>query len=386
MFNFSRGKSRWFLFAAAGLVCAAAVLVAVAVRRLNPADDPPASRPRSFDGRSTSLRQTIVVPTLETAIPEGRSAIWCASFQLAWDRLKKDVAKGPVEVQNAGTIVARLNGAEYPQTNLDEKSFYAAAGLARDDVVQRIKSEMGWRFPEGPTPELNPTLDGAVAYGYLKAGVRFRFPFFENDESFTFTDSAGNSTPVKSFGIRKKDDYAYRRLREQVAILYCPKDSVWRGEIDEFILDPCKDSHPHQLVLARLARKGTLAATLADVERKIKEQPPNHLAARFHVRDTLLIPDMHWRLEHHFKELEGKDKQLLNPSLHGLYLDTAFQIIDFRMDRGGAEVASEAKVHVKPGASYFECNRPFLVFLKKRGGDQPFFVMWVENAELMQRW
>jgi hypothetical protein len=30
-------------------------------------------------------------------------------------------------------------------------------------------------------------------------------------------------------------------------------------------------------------------------------------------------------------------------------------------------------------------DRPFLLVMQKRGSSRPFFVMWVENAELLQR-
>jgi hypothetical protein len=384
MFSFARGKRKWFLIAATLVVCAAAIAIVVLVVQRRDLAEPEASLPRSFEGSSTSLRQTAIVPTLDTPIPDGSSAIWCVSFQLAWDRLKKDVAKGPVEVKNAEVVAARLNAAEFPESSLDPATFYAAAGLAKDGIVERIKAEMARRFPNTPTPDLDST-DEAVAYGYLKAGVRYRIPYFDNDEPFTFTDSAGKTSRVKSFGIRKKDDYAYNRLRRQVGILYRPPGK-WEEKVEEFIIDPCLDSQPHQIILARVARKATLAATLAAVERKIKEHPTTDFTSRLHVRDTLLVPGMHWRLRHHFKELEGPDKRLLNPPLRGLYLDTAFQMIDFRMDRGGAELASEAKVEMKPGADYFDLDRPFLVYMKKRDGKEPFFVMWVETAELMQPW
>jgi hypothetical protein len=380
MLNFIRGRNRWYWIAGTGLVCAAAAfLIFQSLTVWTPAA-------KSFDGPSTSLRQTVVAPTLDAPIPEGKSAVWCASFQLAWDRLKKDVAKGPLEVQNAEAVAARLNAAEYPESSLDPTTFFAAAGLTKNGIVERIKAEMEKRFPETPTPELDPTLDGAVAYGYLKAGVKYSLPFFDNDKAFTFTDSAGISTRVKSFGVRRKDEDAYNQLRKQVAILYLPEVLIEKEEITEFILDPCRDSSPYQILLARVDRKATLAATLADAERKIKEHPTNEFTSRFQ-GTTLLIPGMQWRVRHHFEELEGKDKQLLNPSLKGLYLDTALQTIDFRLDRGGAELASEAKgVGKKGGRSFFECNRPFLVYMKKRGGSQPFLVMWVANAELMQPW
>jgi hypothetical protein len=36
---------------------------------------------------------------------------------------------------------------------------------------------------------------------------------------------------------------------------------------------------------------------------------------------------------------------------------------------------------------HFHFDRPFLIYVKKRGADySPFFVMWVDNAELMQEY
>jgi hypothetical protein len=36
--------------------------------------------------------------------------------------------------------------------------------------------------------------------------------------------------------------------------------------------------------------------------------------------------------------------------------------------------------------SFFVLNRPFLIYVQKRGAERPFFVMWVENVELLQHW
>jgi hypothetical protein len=94
---------------------------------------------------------------------------------------------------------------------------------------------------------------------------------------------------------------------------------------------------------------------------------------------------MAWKVSHRFKEIEGKDKKFLNAALRDLYLDTAIQTIQFRLDRSGADLASESKVFVKPSASLFHVNRPFLVYMMKRGDKHPFFVAWVENAELLER-
>jgi hypothetical protein len=92
---------------------------------------------------------------------------------------------------------------------------------------------------------------------------------------------------------------------------------------------------------------------------------------------------MHWRIEHHIKEIEGPDKPLLNPSMKGTWIDQAIQVMEFKLDSQGAAVFSSAKELTKKGGLDFMFNRPFLLYMKKRGAKHPFFVMWVDNAELL---
>jgi hypothetical protein len=88
-----------------------------------------------WEGPSTALKQTIVVPMLDTPIPEGKSAVWCATFQVAWNRLKEDVAKGPVLVEGAEQVADRLNLADFSEADLPPRTFYAAAGIAKDGIL-----------------------------------------------------------------------------------------------------------------------------------------------------------------------------------------------------------------------------------------------------------
>ena len=92
---------------------------------------PYAPPPVAFDGDSKSLKQSVIIPTLDTPIPEGKNVIWCASFPMAWDRLKNDVIGEPVRVANAEAVAERLNKAVVKDADLPDGSYYAAAGLAK---------------------------------------------------------------------------------------------------------------------------------------------------------------------------------------------------------------------------------------------------------------
>ena len=66
------------------------------------------------------------------------------------------------------------------------------------------------------------------------------------------------------------------------------------------------------------------------------------------------------------------------------------QMIDFTLGRTGVVLKSDAVIIIPPRGGILESRRfdfdkPFLIYVRKRGpAASPFFVMWVDNAELMQ--
>jgi hypothetical protein len=73
-----------------------------------------------------------------------------------------------------------------------------------------------------------------------------------------------------------------------------------------------------------------------------------------------------------------------------LIIKSAIQAIDFSLDKSGAAISSEASIGVTKKAEdfrprKFSFDRPFFVIMKKRDAEHPFFVMWVENDELLQK-
>jgi hypothetical protein len=338
----------------------------------------------TYDGNSTDLKQTVILPTLDTPMPKGKNVIWCSSFQLAWNQLKDNVIGEPVKLIGAEEIAGRLNLAKQSLADIPDESCYAAAGLVKDGIVEKIQMEMAKRFPSELQPDFNDVSPkvAIIAYSYLTANVKFKIPYFENRKEFIFRDSKGNQTPVTSFGIRPEDHDAYQKLRKQVEVLYY-SHSPESSNLREYAIDLCKDTKPNQIVLAVIEPKETLEQTLEYLNDKIVGFTKEEFFHKFGINDVLLVPNIFWKITHRFKELEGKT--LGNIDYINFYIGLALQMIQFRLDRSGAELKSEAKLYVESLPNHFVFDRPFLIYIKKRGAEQPFFVMWIDNAELLSK-
>jgi hypothetical protein len=231
------------------------------------------------------------------------------------------------------------------------------------------------RFPKAPIPDLKDDEHDAVAYAYLHADIPYKHEFTA-DETLDFTNAARVPTKVWAFGLQPRE---YRNgVRSQVDVLF--------HDGKTFAVDLSKETRPYQVILACIPEQATLRAALDCFMRKTASVPPREM----HHDARLLVPEMHWWVEHRFRELE--QIRILNPRLPpGAKLALAAQFIELKMDFRGTSVASGAVVgadwngHPPKNDEHFVFDRPYLVVLKNRTSPHPFFVMWVANAELMQR-
>jgi hypothetical protein len=287
---------------------------------------PPAKR--TFDAPSATLKKTAIVATLDTPIPEGKSAMWCGSFQMAWNQFKQDLTKGPILLQRAITTAKRINDAPQSANDLPADSWYAAAGTSADGIVERIQREMAVRFPSVPTPQFSLAKGPyAMAYAYLESAMKYGIPFLQNPDKLDFHGSDGEAMPVASFGLPFKGAAPSRAMVDQVVLIY------ERG--GEFAINLSKDSKPFHAVIASMPRPSTLAEAVLHVQAQAALAAPGPAQWLRH-EDHLLVPEMCWRLNHHFAELEGDS--LLNKEFRGWWVSEASQMIDFRIDRYGVEI------------------------------------------------
>ncbi|GEM_PF-199618 len=359
--------------------------------------------PEAID--SNDLEQTSIVATLDSPFPKYHNVIWCSTFQMAWDILKLYIIGEPVEIPGAEELADSLNKAEFSDKNIEYESYFAAAGFLADGIIEEIQDEMTQLFPTEPAPVFDGIdelpLETIIAYSYLNADIEFEYPFYAGNNEFDFQDSNGTVTKVMSFCTRSDSD-SENMVREQVDVLYY-KQGEQTSET-EFAVDLCIHTYPYQVVLACVPQQKNLGKTVDYAEQKISEftQDPNYeqmrklqpalTAGRFGERpaETLTVPDVLYKLTHHFAELEGKSLGNQPWLDQGYYIQKAMQMIDFTLGRTGVVLKSDAVIVVPPlgidtDQRRFEFNRPFLIYIKKREpAASPFFVMWVDNAELMK--
>jgi hypothetical protein len=345
---------------------------------------------KTFSGNSDSLNETSIIPTLDSPCPKNKNVVWCSSFQLAWNRMKDDVIGAPVEVVGAEELAARLNTAGQSEADMESDSFYAAAGRVKNGIISRVQNEMAAKFPSHSVPDFNDIAgisDGILAYSYLTANVPFKYPYRQVKKGFTFIDSQGIETNVGAFGVWGLHS-VYDRMRQQVEILYFheDRDATDRDlRMKEFAIDLCRRSNPYQVVAAVVEPRTSLAQTLDYIFGQItdfRQEKNFERLSSLDDMDVLMVPEMFWEIEHNFDELVGKIVTNANPAMPIIKVK---QGIMFKLDRCGAVLESEATIMVGAIPRYFMFNRPFLIYMKKRDCEQPFFVMWIDNAELLNR-
>src|SRR5947209_3891172 len=72
----------------------------------------PHALPKEVD--ASKLTGTTILPHLEGPITAGRNYVYCASFQLAWDELRKKAGPEGIQVQDIPPLAAALNRSTLP--------------------------------------------------------------------------------------------------------------------------------------------------------------------------------------------------------------------------------------------------------------------------------
>ena len=140
--------------------------------------------------------------------------------------------------------------------------------------------------------------------------------------------------------------------------------------------------------MALIPQKNTFQEMLSNVESKIAEYKKYDWNwPEFFPTDKLIVPDVIAKITHDYKEFIMK--YIGNERLNQYVIFDAQQTIDFSLSKSGVVMKSRSQLGGMLGGDYpryMYFNKPFLIYAKKReAGSKPFFVMWIDNAELLKK-
>ena len=330
---------------------------------------------------ASELARTDVMPHRNSAIVPGRNLVYCSNFQIAWDRLREDVVKAPVELTGAPEMARHMNEQPFPRECLSEHAYVALAGWVSDGILDRIRSQMAEKFPS-VKPRLPPAsgeLDAIAAYAYLQKRLPFEMDFDRLKQPMQFR-AADTEVDVASFGIEDfaSHDRREKELRKQVTVFDYVSDN-------DFIIQ--LTTKQDAIILAKIPRSATLAKTLAQVKTRSRQPIGHDVQKSLDLEEPLVVPVISLFVERKYSELVGRNFR--NPGFTDKDIVAAMQLIRFQLDESGAVLEGEAVVvtwngdEPPPQPRRFVFDRPFLIYLQEREAKQPYFVMWVENPEVL---
>ncbi len=324
---------------------------------------------------AAALQVTRVVPELQAPVTAGTNLIWCASFQLAWNKMEDLLGE---EIHLSGDepdFLTRLNRRNISGKYLDPETYLAVAGSYTPDFIKQVNAEIKTRFGSGTfEPEPYPETDAQqrlAAFGYLSANLPFKYAFQQTDEPLNF-----NGVQVKAFTLPHGAGSATRtdHAQQQVRVWYPP-------EKEAFIVELRTKQSKHHLILAQVSPEATLGETAEKLRRYIDTSSSEPLSPN----QKLIVPLFNYDITRKYTELAGSRLSIKNPEYGNGKIERAEQTIRFQLDERGAVLQSSASVVCVFCAPPTDCifDKPFLLMLRYGDSPQPYFAMWVDNAEIL---
>lgn len=312
-----------------------------------------------------------VHPVLDCPINVGQSVVYCGSFQLAWNQLM-DLRVEPIDSPET-RLDDQLNAREFDEFDVNPNCVSTFGG--RNTVENRLRytAKTAARFPSSEALLLpsgdHDDIEELIAVAYLEKSLVFPVAFERIEMGMDWVDSKGKSKRVEAFGI---DDFVpvspeHQKLMKQIEVI------DYRS-YENFVVRLKTTSESDELVLAKIPRPSTLKNAFLDVSQRVRDcKEP--LTMDLH--DELKIPKVYLDVKEDFFDKQFRKK---------FQVKEAVQLIRFSLDERGATLQSESRIQVLciGESKHLHFNRPFLIYLKEKSSDVPYFAMWIDSDEFFK--
>lgn len=317
---------------------------------------------------NTNINRTTITPHMEVKIDVYNNIIYCSTFQLSWNEIK-NILGGNIELENSSEIDLYLNRSLSTNKDLSDSSYVAVGGLIKDGVEDTINNQLSDKFKNANLVNFDGLGEkDIVAYSYLFKKLEFETEF-ESIKDPLFFDDVFNSE-IKAFGIEKYSNFN-KKMGQQVEIIDYVDDN-------DFIISLKTKSLNDELILAKVAPDETLLSTIESVGERID----NGYRSELIKDDILIIPKFSFDISYEYNEL--KNQHVINEGFEDYLISQALQDISFNLNEEGAVLESKAFLSmIKAAPRCLVFDQPFLLYMKEKDAEYPYFAMWVNNTELM---
>lgn len=294
--------------------------------------------------------------------------VWGGAMNLAWTEFNEKILHEKLKLNAKDKIalemVNKLNNPIFAKNDLDEKSYYVKSGYGQK-TVNLINKESREKFPKKSFGDLNIKLDSneIISYAYFLKEVEYETKFEEKNVSF-------ENKKVEGF-------YAKRgNQKENIKIIKYKND-------DKFIISLKLKDKDDELILTKGYNMNNPQIAVDEINKNNKPQLPT-----IGKLDRFEIPKLHLDCHRDYIELIGK--YLANQDFENYFITHMFESIKFDMDEAGARVENAATVVTEIAsmarpAKYksFILDKPYWVIMKRKNSQNPYFILGVNNTELM---
>lgn len=293
--------------------------------------------------------------------------IWSIGMQLCWNQLYNDFIHGPVQLEKEGQVAQNLvslfNLRRFDKSAVSPESIYTNAGFG-PKILKTIQEDLARDFPDRSTDtlgELAPAPDDLICFSYLYKKFQHFSRFKEIDMTFLgaqvkgFTPEISASRGIEILDYDDDDNFVLRLLSKSMQdeiILIKGNESASMEEILDFLSAPLRGSAPKEA-------------------------------------DTIQIPNITLKIDREYQELIGARLIAEGNDLDQYVLAKMEEQIRLSLNYLGATVESEAVMVFARGGMYnpkrLVFDRPFWLILKEQQSSQPYLVVKVNNAELLEK-
>jgi hypothetical protein len=317
-----------------------------------------------------------VQPTMLSRSNE-QDRVWVGTFQIVWNEFMDKYVRNIVRFREGTPISAQdLNKKTFTAASLSNNCYYKYSGNITPNTAKNIKKAISKKFKETSDIldklTLLPGPNNYLIYVMLKKDFEFTNEFDKLGVS-TF----GKSKNAEYLGINGNTD---KKTKESVSVLYY-------NNLNDFAVKLSTTGEDEVFLYKNSANK----------EFKRLYRDMNYKASKFEgettfgKEDELKVPNIKFDVIKSFDELCNKRVMGTN-----ITILQALESVKFNMDNKGVQLKSEAAMTFvesafmptgeteKPEPRYFYCNDTFVIFLKEKDKNNPYFALRVNDISKFQ--